>query len=57
MAGMGQTRPRRPLLGAPYARPVLPSKRTHAGDQIGAALGQQRTYAPGFSPDKCNRFF
>jgi hypothetical protein len=56
-SALGQTRPRRPLLGAPYARPVLPSKRTHAGDQIGAALGQQRTYAPGFSPDKCNRFF
>jgi hypothetical protein len=39
MAAQGQTRPRRPPPRFAYARPVLPSKRTHAGRQDRGRLG------------------
>jgi len=40
-SGVGHTRPRRPLLGATDARPVLPSKRTHAGRPDRGSLGPE----------------
>ncbi len=43
VAALDQTLPRRPPPRRVYTRPVLPSKRTHAGSQIEAALGQIQT--------------
>src|SRR5260370_11914996 len=44
MAGLGETGPRRPSPRRAYARPVLPSKRTHKGRSDRAALGHLRTF-------------
>src|SRR5262245_1659541 len=38
---MGQTRPRRPPSRRAYARPLLPSKRTHTGRPNRGSLGPQ----------------
>src|SRR5260370_7574610 len=44
-AALGQTRPRRPPLRGAYARPVVPSKRTHTGRLDRGSLGPRAAVA------------